>query len=153
MISRDQMYSFKIECIIECKEKLLQMWILTSTKLFDKYTVYLLNTVWKYCLQLQYYDVKRCFEMYLFSKHSLIRYDCCVSIGLLLQNLAGRILTQKTMIQSILYSQLVCFTYIYLSEARTSAKYRNKTGKLLTNTEETFTSRKELRRADQSTCI
>ena len=91
--------------------------------------------------------------MYLFSKHSLIRYDCCVSIGLLLQNLAGRILTQKTMIQSILYSQLVCFTYIYLSEARTSAKYRNKTGKLLTNTEETFTSRNELRRADQSTYI
>ena len=33
----------------------------TSTKLFDKYAVYLLQTVSKCGLQLQYYDVKRCF--------------------------------------------------------------------------------------------
>ena len=30
----------------------------TSTKLFDNYAVYLLQTVSKYGLQLQYYDVK-----------------------------------------------------------------------------------------------
>ena len=38
------------------------------TKLFDNYAVYLLQTVSKYGIQLQYYDVKRCFYMNLFSK-------------------------------------------------------------------------------------
>ena len=33
------------------------------------------------------------------------------------------------MIQSILYSQVIYFTYIYLSEARTPAKYRKIYGK------------------------
>ena len=41
----------------------------------------------------------------------------------LLRNLAGRTLTHKTIIlvgfQSILYSQLIYFTYIYISEAIT----------------------------------
>ena len=53
----------------------------------------------------------------------------------LLRDLAGRTLMQKTTIlvglQSILNSQLIYFTYI--SEARTSAKYRNNLGELLTN--------------------
>ena len=43
-------------------------------------------------------------------------------------------------LQSILhvYSQLIFFTYIYLSEARTLAKYCNNPGELLKNTKMTF---------------
>ena len=63
-----------------------------------------------------------------------------ISIGQL-RDLAGRNLTQKPTIlvglQSILYSQLIYFTYIYLSEARTSAKYHNNLRELLKNTEDT----------------
>ena len=60
----------------------------------------------------------------------------------LLRDLAGRTLTQKTTIlsglQIILYSPLIFFTNIFLSEARTLVKYRNNLGEILSNTEDTF---------------
>ena len=50
----------------------------TSTKLFDNYAVYLLQTVSKYGLQLQYYDVKNVSICTYSPKNCLIRSDSCI---------------------------------------------------------------------------
>ena len=63
-----------------------------STKLYDKPACYKRQTVSKCDLQLQYYDVKRRFHVYLrILQNCLIQLYCCISIDLL-QDLAGRTL-------------------------------------------------------------
>ena len=106
---------------------------LNNKQVIRKYTVYLflwLTTAVLWCKKMFLYVLilQKLFN----SVRLLYKYRPTTKSG------RSNFNAKKSMIQIILYSQLIYFTYIYLSEARTSAKCRNNVRELLTNTEETF---------------
>ena len=92
------------------------------------------------------------FYVYLFSQNCLIRYDKLYMYRPITKS--DRSNCSATNIdrsfQSILYSQLIYFTYIYLLEARTLPKCPNNLGELFLKTKEAFYFTKRIRRADQA---